>query len=308
MIEESNSDGVSQGNLTKNMGLTKLQCRSILRNLVKINIVATYMNDAGRQRVTKYVSKKFEKSSMMSKQFQKEIYKIKELTRQISNKNDKAIPKEEDLQKKESNEHYTHQVKTIEKVNYPAIIDDNTIENTDSGEEQKPCINPDELGKVFRIVNKIFWKYRITKSRARYKCTSLNMSEKIANLKFVKEQRHTEKGIQDEGETEETKDGFEHSTSISKISNNVKAVSIYKSIQTNLIAQNPARTGKPVNEIFGFMEDVENSEKKGISNITYRLLRRANMIIESVKEHQVIDDMSKLMKVLIIMYNFMTFS
>nr|XP_050861343.1 general transcription factor 3C polypeptide 1 [Vespula vulgaris] len=297
VIEESNSDGVSQGNLTKNMGLTKLQCRTILRNLVKVNIVATYMNDAGRQRVTKYVSKKFEKSSMMSKQFQKEIYKIKELTKQISNKNDKAIPKQEDLQKKENNEFYMHQVKTIEKVNYPTIIDNNTIGHSHS-EEQKHCINIDELRKVFHIVSKIFWKYRITKSQTRYKCTSLNMSEKMANLKFLKEQRHKEKAIQDERRTEETKDNFEHSTAISKISNNLKAVSIYKSIQTNLVAQNPVRTGKPVNEIFGFMEDVENSEKKGISNITYRLLRRANMIIESVKEHQVIDDMTKLMKMI----------
>lgn len=34
-----------------------------------------------------------------------------------------------------------------------------------------------------------------------------------------------------------------------------------------------------------------------IPNITYRLLRRANIIIEAVRTHKVIDDLTKLMKV-----------
>lgn len=33
------------------------------------------------------------------------------------------------------------------------------------------------------------------------------------------------------------------------------------------------------------------------SNITYRILRRANIIIEAVRTHKVIDDITKLMKV-----------
>jgi hypothetical protein len=33
------------------------------------------------------------------------------------------------------------------------------------------------------------------------------------------------------------------------------------------------------------------------SNITYRILRRANIIIEAVRAHKVIDDLTKLMKV-----------
>jgi hypothetical protein len=32
-------------------------------------------------------------------------------------------------------------------------------------------------------------------------------------------------------------------------------------------------------------------------NITYRILRRANLIIEAVRTHKVIDDLTKLMKV-----------
>ncbi|KOC70674.1 General transcription factor 3C polypeptide 1 [Habropoda laboriosa] len=145
IIEANGSDGICQGKLAKIMGLTKLQSRTILRNMVKTNIVATYMNDIGRQRLTKYVSKRYEKSSKLSKQFKEEMHKIKELTKQIATVSD-------DLEKK--------------------------------------------------------------------------------------------------------------------------------------------------SEVYGFMEDVQNSEKKSVANITYRLLRRANMIIEAVKEHQVVDDMTKLMKMI----------
>ncbi|KAK2581360.1 hypothetical protein KPH14_008126 [Odynerus spinipes] len=297
IIEESNSDGVCQGKLAKDMGLTKLQSRTILRSLVKANMVATYMNDVGRQRVTKYVSKKFEKSSIMSKQLREEIHKIKELTKQISHKNDESVrQKQENLQKKESNEFYTHQVKTIEKADYP-IINENKTSKHLYVEEQKVCTNIDELKKVFNIINKIFLKYHITKSRTRYKFTSLNIPRKITDLKLLKERRQKDKAVYGKRKMEDSYSS-EHSTAMSKISNNLKAVSIYKSIQTNLVAQNPMRIGKPVNESFGFMEDVENSEKKSMTNITYRLLRRANMIIESVKEHQVIDDITKLMKMI----------
>jgi hypothetical protein len=38
-------------------------------------------------------------------------------------------------------------------------------------------------------------------------------------------------------------------------------------------------------------------DNKDIPNITYRLLRRANIIIEAVRTHKVIDDLTKLMKV-----------
>jgi len=40
--------------------------------------------------------------------------------------------------------------------------------------------------------------------------------------------------------------------------------------------------------------DPDNTD---IPNITYRLLRRANIIIEAVRAHKVIDDLTKLMKV-----------
>jgi hypothetical protein len=48
-----------------------------------------------------------------------------------------------------------------------------------------------------------------------------------------------------------------------------------------------------------FTEEVlkMNSNNTDTPNITYRILRRANIIIEAVRAHKVIDDLTKLMKV-----------
>ena len=46
--------------------------------------------------------------------------------------------------------------------------------------------------------------------------------------------------------------------------------------------------------VVGFMENVHNDKN---SNFSFRLLRRANLIIESVKKYKVIEDIQKLIKV-----------
>jgi len=46
--------------------------------------------------------------------------------------------------------------------------------------------------------------------------------------------------------------------------------------------------------------DADNTD---IPNITYRILRRANIIIEAVRTHKVIDDLTKLMKVNLFLAN-----
>ncbi|KAK9307679.1 hypothetical protein QLX08_002085 [Tetragonisca angustula] len=224
IIEANEIDGVCQGSLAKIMGLTKLQSRTILRNIVKTNIVATYMNDIGRQRLTKYVSKKYEKASKLSKQFKKEIHKIKELTKQIAIESD-------GLEK----------TKTIKE---NTVIDDEK-------ESVREVLKSDIVNKI----NKVQVKEKNSYSN--------NMLQQISEL-----------------------------------SKNEKAVAAYKNIKVDITVLRLTNEEKSENEVYGFMEDVQNSEKKNVTNITYRLLRRANMIIESVKEHQVIDDMTKLIKMI----------
>ncbi|XP_057333470.1 general transcription factor 3C polypeptide 1 [Microplitis mediator] len=85
VVERANVNGISQRDLGVQMGMTKLQSRTILRNLSKLNVIGTYMDDSGRQRIGKFVSKKFEKGSTISKQFNSEIRKMKKLAKDSLN-------------------------------------------------------------------------------------------------------------------------------------------------------------------------------------------------------------------------------
>ncbi|XP_011252958.2 general transcription factor 3C polypeptide 1 [Camponotus floridanus] len=305
IIEASQLEGVSQAYLGKEMGLTKLQSRTFLRNMVKMGIIAKYMNDMGRQRITKYVSKKFEKGSKMSKQFNKEIHKIKELTKRITSDSDlknKATLQVEDEKSSINNDDKHDQ--TINNDNK----DDQTINNDDKDDQTSqrsdhqvnqtnidaPIVNESEeknkdidcIKKNIELknytINRIMHKYQlsISKYKSKYKRTSQSLLVKMKNSNINVKKQKVKPNI----------------SSMQQIAN-AKATSFYNSIKTNLTAQKPVHTEKGVNEVFGFMEAVQNSEKN-TSNITYRLLRRANMIIEAVKEHQVIDDISKLTKMI----------
>ncbi|KZC03777.1 General transcription factor 3C polypeptide 1 [Dufourea novaeangliae] len=279
IIESTGSDGICQGRLARIMGLTKLQARTILRNLVKRNIVATYMNDIGRQRLTKYVSKRFEKGSMLSKQFKTEMHKIKELTKQMtenddSNKNVTIIQEKEDI--------INDQEKNVIEVSESITVNENH-ENSCVEAEEKSNTPVIEIQKTFYVVSRILYKYRLTKRPNKYKRTFLS---------------YRNNHIQAKEKNTNANDTLPQITDTSK---NENTAATYKNIGVDLTILSPIKAHKSDNEVFGFMENVQNSEKKNFTHlphITYRLLRRANMIIESVKEHQVIDDMTKLMKMI----------
>lgn len=247
------------------MGLTKLQSRSFLRNIVKARITATYMNDMGRQRITKYVSKKFEESSKMSKQFNKEIHKIKELTKKITNKNEENLKNKTTLQTESEQHSVVHEdkqtsQKSCSDLHTDKMDIDKNEENKDKNEEKDKYADENyakkeaELKNLFYIVNRILYKYQLSKFRSKYRCTtSRSLLMKIQN-----------------SDTNAKKLNI-LCTSLDEIANDAKATSFYNSIKTNLTAQKPIRTGKGVSEVFGFMEVVQNSEKKK-ANITYRFV------------------------------------
>ncbi|XP_078042663.1 general transcription factor 3C polypeptide 1 [Augochlora pura] len=268
IIEATGSNGLCQGQLAKTMGLTRLQSRTMLRNIVKQGVVATYMNDIGRQRLTKYVSKKFEKNSMLSKQFHLEMDKIKELTKQMITEND-------DSKKKETldPEPVDRIVENVESKDCVVVTE---IDKNDQERSNESII---EMQNSFHLVNRILCKYNITKLSNRYKRTSLGLKYAVTETK------------------QSSNDDFTLTHVTEKM--NEKAQNTYRNIKVNFTVLAPIKTRK-TNELFGFMENVQNSEKNKIthSHITYRLLRRANMIIEAVKDHQVIDDMTKLLKMI----------
>jgi hypothetical protein len=51
IVESAGPEGVSQMELSIKMGVSKLQARTLCRNLLKKGVLSTFMNDVGRQRV-----------------------------------------------------------------------------------------------------------------------------------------------------------------------------------------------------------------------------------------------------------------
>lgn len=239
------------------MGLTKLQSRTFLRNMVKMGIIAKYMNDMGRQRITKYVSKKFEEGSKMSKQFNKEMHKIKELTKRITSENDlknKATLQVEDkkpsvnYEDDQTSQKLDHQVNQAN-VNAP-VVNKSEEENNDID-----CIKKDIELKNYTI-NRIMHKYQLSIFKSKYKRTLHSSSVKMKNSNVNVKKQKVKPIV----------------SSMQQIANDAKATSFYNSIKTNLTAQKLVHTEKGVNEVFGFMEAVQNSEKN-TSNITYRYIQ-----------------------------------
>lgn len=56
LIEASACDGISGTELAAKLGLTRLNSRSTVRNLEKLNKITSYLCDSGRQRIRKYIS------------------------------------------------------------------------------------------------------------------------------------------------------------------------------------------------------------------------------------------------------------
>lgn len=251
--------------LAKKMGLTKLQSRTMLRNMVKIGIIAVYMNNIGRQRITRYVSKKFEKSSKMSKQFNKEIHKIKELTKTITKENEENMKNKANLQLEnkisvELRNDKTSQISQSDnQVNFDTSadnVDKDKSEQKDKDTDVQRVKKAAEQKNLFHTVNRILRSYKLLKYCSKYKCTTSLSLLKQSSKADTKEQI-AKRNISPR----------------QQIANDAKATSYYESIKTNLVAQKTNYTGKAVNEVFSFMEVVkQNDENKNMFNITYRFV------------------------------------
>lgn len=281
-VEESRQQGLSQTELGAKLGMTKLHTRTILRNLVKTRIVATYMNDVGKQRVTKYIAKKYEHSSQMSKQLMQEMDKMKEFNRTSQEeKNNDRPPVNEPVNPPVKQ--LVNQIPNLPPEVPPEEIypmdDHDDVQFTD--ELQTNHVERDE--QLFISVNKIFAKYKNLKSRIKFRYTYLNLAQLRATTFWNQSQETFEsQDTQNENQT----------PIINKMPNTIPSnSSVFKDVKTKIVASSG---GKKKGQVTGFLENFKNTNKK---NVTYRLLKRANLIIEAVKQKKVIDDTSKLLKV-----------
>ncbi|XP_063842783.1 general transcription factor 3C polypeptide 1-like isoform X2 [Scylla paramamosain] len=76
IVEDAGPEGVTQSDMAQKLGQTKLDSRTICRNLQRCNTVHSLMKDVGRQRVSRYVSHKFMQTGHLTQEFRKERQKM----------------------------------------------------------------------------------------------------------------------------------------------------------------------------------------------------------------------------------------
>lgn len=85
VVEAAGPDGLSQIDLSKQLGQKKLDARSICRSLQKRNVVHSLMKDIGRQRVSRYVSNRFASTGHLLQEFEIERKKMLEIVESSKN-------------------------------------------------------------------------------------------------------------------------------------------------------------------------------------------------------------------------------
>ncbi|XP_067134932.1 general transcription factor 3C polypeptide 1 [Centruroides vittatus] len=80
VIKSEGPKGISAQEIGRTMGIPKLEMRLLCRNLERREVVSTYMQDVGRQRVTKYIAKEYEKDSEIHKKILIERKRILDLS------------------------------------------------------------------------------------------------------------------------------------------------------------------------------------------------------------------------------------
>lgn len=288
IVEDSKLDGLSQMEFARIIGATRLQSRSMLRNLVKTNTITTQMSDIGRQRVTKYVSRKFEKSSELNKQFKEEIDKIKEFTRTMKKGPSKKKNKN-DEDKVIREEKFTIQP--------PPVPVTQVVDPLDISRKRKP--NETNSEDNFRQIETITVEetnpeeYVVLDSEApeqEVESEPVHMDNSI----YVNVTMNT-----NENDLVEEVQEVVMENGILKKKNSRLNKSVYDKIEVKMVVQKPMKIEKDNSAVVGFMEELKTHGEKQTPSITYRLLKRANLIITTVKEQKVISNLAKIRRVYI---------
>ncbi|XP_069672695.1 general transcription factor 3C polypeptide 1 [Periplaneta americana] len=227
IVENSGPEGLSQMELSDKMGVSKLQARTLCRNLIKKGAVSTFMNDVGRQRVCRYISKKYIKEGKLSVEFMREKNKMLTLV---------GLKTEKESQSKAKKKQSAEEKKLL---------------NKKRAHEEGPEKNSPDAKRIKSETNEII------------QTTQLEVSAPVE-----------ESTVTAQTDTSEQR------------------------IETKIILEGAENSQGEKDYHVGLTEELLKMDvsNKDTPNITYRILRRANIIIEAVRTHTVIDDLTKLMK------------
>ncbi|XP_066992630.2 general transcription factor 3C polypeptide 1 [Anabrus simplex] len=257
-VEKSGSEGLSQVEISERLGLPKLNARTVSRNLMKRGMASIFMNDVGRQRVTRFRSKVFGKRPEVVAHLKEneEINETYILAKSAASQDVESNDRKETplLKRKRGN---TKQNETCKKLKldvdeddptsfsvYEELPEKNEEENEDNSEQESSLVFTPRSGSP----------------------ESVEMSQSI-------------------GDSQELCSSSQNECEPVKIGDS------YDLSRTGYIIINNKLQNK-------FLRTRYGHQLKEAPNMTLRIYKRINIILDYVKVHKVIDDYSKLIKVI----------
>ncbi|XP_034239860.1 general transcription factor 3C polypeptide 1 [Thrips palmi] len=282
-VDEAGPNGLTQVELSKKLGMTKLQARTLCRNLLRRNLVSTFMNDVGRQRFYKYCSKRFDSSGHLSQEFHKQRDKMLSL---LSKPSEPKRKPEDDLCDQ------LEKRRRIEEAN--GFCHD---ESMPSHEEIAPLLV--ECVKMEFPDIPFMEAVPDDEENGENAMIQADFSESINQL-LAQSNMHqstpllspTKKGRGRKRKTVTTELSLQDAADEMDIGNPTEIV-IAEDVSFIETKDNGSFTDE-VKSIYGG----KNKHHKESPAITTRVLKRVNLIIEAVQQHIVIEDLTKLLKLI----------
>jgi len=319
-VESAGPEGISQQGLGQKLGQGKLEARTICRNLLRRDLVITVLDDRGRQRVTNFVAKKFEAESRFSSRFQEEKLKNEALTAKKEADTPVIVRKEEqsDSEKKPQNteetkapeidcdallptsKHYDHYLEELLK-----DPDEETQQQQQKNQTKQPKNQPQAQKSV-------------QNSRSKKPTTSTPIPKRRMSGRLEKKMKKNK--INDENDATNSTDTLDttnnDTTLFDQTDDTIKAddskmmddsITTEKddTLQNMDISGNGADEESKISmsiksdyQLNDMCKSPKKKNKKDFSQSSLRQLKRINTIIEAVRQFKVIDDPTKLYKMI----------
>ncbi|XP_046989076.1 general transcription factor 3C polypeptide 1 [Schistocerca americana] len=358
-VEAAGPQGVSQLELAAIMGMSKLQSRTVCRNLLRTGLIVTFMNDIGRQRVSRFMAKIFERQCEMNLQFNREKERMLALTSEGGDKsNAETVRNFESMRKRKCK---TFEVTPQSKRQKKSRVKQEPVKDTDRNiqisvakKNEVPVPNfgiPSSLESPVQAPSSFSKESsdmassdtpqttqeiscHSVNSNSSVNCTEQNTSlelqlsslptsqegtvssekldctEETQNLISGCTLPHTSTSSPAPGSPLCTGQTFPSESSVSFLTSELtpskedNTVVTRKTVSDNGIVTEITESTAVRHLPRGFDENLEDLKSyfahqvKDTTCVTYRLLKRANLIIESIKSQKVIEDLTKLMKLI----------
>lgn len=151
LIHESGPSGITQNELSTRMGTNRLNARSVCRCLVRRKGVTFFLDNQGRQRITKFISKSCVKSSQIQKVFDEcEIFSANKIA-------NKSLIADEDKKRKRNLDDDGEDLKSNVKRIKEAVAESSKLENKKSEKENcsEKVVSYDD-NQITTIIERIY--------------------------------------------------------------------------------------------------------------------------------------------------------